>query len=420
MKQTSINIQPVKAGSEQHNKREKELDYVRPELSHLNRYWESDTQACRLEKIKATYTAHTGQKMQVKATPIREAVVVIDEQVSMLNLQALAYKLQDRFGIECFQIAIHKDEGYMNAKKWTPNLHAHLVFDWTNPQTGKSIKLNRNDMVEMQTITAEVLSMERGKSSDKKHLNAIQFKAEAEQKRLKIMQEENHRLHEELKNALKPTEIAQNQKIDDLIGKHTHKRFFGLIEGKTDFKAVAQEMWEKRREQETTIVRNEFLENRQYREENKKMAKEIEYLQNQLNNEREKNQALTQQILKSLGEDFQTFLEDVKRVTEDFLMAIGLWNGETWENKLRSEVYTADKNRQKILINGDTIEQRERKWENKLREAYQNAVKLTNDESWVAYRFNTLRRMTDKLDQERELKEILHIASKDRSRGLRR
>lgn len=420
MKQTSINIQPVKAGSEQHNKREKELDYVRPELSHLNRYWESDTQACRLEKIKATYMAHTGQKMQAKATPIREAVVVINEHVSMLNLQALAYKLQDRFGIECFQIAIHKDEGYMNAKKWTPNLHAHLVFDWTNPQTGKSIKLNRNDMVEMQTITAEVLSMERGKSSDKKHLNAIQFKAEAEQKRLKIMQEENHRLHEELKNALKPTEIAQNQKIDDLIGKHTHKRFFGLIEGKTDFKAVAQEMWEKRREQETTIVRNEFLENRQYREENKKMAKEIEYLQNQLNNERGKNQALTQQILKSLGEDFQTFLEDVKRVTEDFLMAIGLWNGETWENKLRSEVYTADKNRQKILINGDTIEQRERKWENKLREAYQNAVKLTNDESWVAYRFNTLRRMTDKLDQERELKEILHIASKDRSRGLRR
>ena len=25
---------------------------------------------------------------------------------------------------------IHKDEGYMNAKQWTPNLHAHVVFDW--------------------------------------------------------------------------------------------------------------------------------------------------------------------------------------------------------------------------------------------------------------------------------------------------
>lgn len=50
--QTSIHVQPVKGGSEQHNKREKELDYIRPELSHLNEYWEKDTQTDRLENIK--------------------------------------------------------------------------------------------------------------------------------------------------------------------------------------------------------------------------------------------------------------------------------------------------------------------------------------------------------------------------------
>ena len=33
---TSIHVQAVKPGSEIHNFREKELDYVRPELSHLN------------------------------------------------------------------------------------------------------------------------------------------------------------------------------------------------------------------------------------------------------------------------------------------------------------------------------------------------------------------------------------------------
>ena len=32
---TSIHVQAVKPGSEIHNFREKELDYVRPELSHL-------------------------------------------------------------------------------------------------------------------------------------------------------------------------------------------------------------------------------------------------------------------------------------------------------------------------------------------------------------------------------------------------
>ena len=63
-KQTSVNVQPVKGGSEEHNKREKQLDYVRKDLSHLNQYWESDTQANRLANIKALYQSKTGQKMQ--------------------------------------------------------------------------------------------------------------------------------------------------------------------------------------------------------------------------------------------------------------------------------------------------------------------------------------------------------------------
>lgn len=51
------------------------------------------------------------------------------------------------------------------------------------PPERKSLKLNRNDMAEMQTITAEVLGMERGKSSEKQHLSAIQFKIAAEEQR---------------------------------------------------------------------------------------------------------------------------------------------------------------------------------------------------------------------------------------------
>ena len=184
MAQTSIHIQPVKPGSEAHNKREKDLDYVRKDLSHLNEYWQSCSQGERLEQIKNIVKERTKRTMQSKATPIREAVIVIDKDTTMQQLQELARKIEAKFGIHCFQIAAHRDEGYMNAKKWTPNLHAHFVFDWTDHQTGKSYKLNREDMVEMQTMVAKELNMERGKSSDKKHLNAIQFKMEAEKKRL--------------------------------------------------------------------------------------------------------------------------------------------------------------------------------------------------------------------------------------------
>ena len=189
-KQTSVNVQPVKGGSEEHNKREKQLDYVRKDLSHLNQYWESDTQANRLVNIKALYQSKTGQKMQAKATPIREGVVVIQESTTMEDLHRLADAYRDRLGIEVFQIAIHRDEGYQHSKEWKPNLHAHLVFDWTDHNTGKSVKLNRQKMAEMQTITAEVLGMERGKSSENKHLSAMQYKAEAEAQRAEQLQEQ--------------------------------------------------------------------------------------------------------------------------------------------------------------------------------------------------------------------------------------
>ena len=213
-KQTSINVQPVKGGSEEHNKREKQLDYVRKDLSHLNQYWESDTQANRLATIKELAKAKTGRTMQAKATPIREGVVVIQDSTTMADLHRLADAYRDRLGIEVFQIAIHRDEGYQNSKEWKPNLHAHLVFDWTNHETGKSVKLNRQKMAEMQTITAEVLGMERGKSSEKKHLTAQQYKAEAEAQRAEQLQEQVA--------ALSTTKAAKEATIDTIktVGKH--------------------------------------------------------------------------------------------------------------------------------------------------------------------------------------------------------
>ncbi len=183
-KQTSIHIEPVKQGSEQHNRRQKELDYVRKDLTHKNESWEVDTVGHRLELIKEKYKKTTGQRLQAKATPIREGVAVIDSNTTMEQLKDFAHMVDERFGIKTIQIHIHRDEGYLNSKEWKPNLHAHMVFDWTDQATGKTLKLNRQDMAEMQTILSECLGMQRGKSSSKKHLNALQYKTESEQERL--------------------------------------------------------------------------------------------------------------------------------------------------------------------------------------------------------------------------------------------
>ena len=243
MAQTSIHFQAVKGGSEQHNKREKFLDYVFEELTYKNEYWEKDTQENRLEFCKQNAKEKTGRKMQAKATPIREAVVVIDEFTTMDDLKNLSDRFLERFGIDVFQIAIHKDEGYINGKDKKLNLHAHLVVDWTDHNTGKSLKLDRNDMAEMQTITAEVLQMERGVSSERKHLSAMQYKAKAEEARAEenegiarweIMRGNQARTQLDDLNF----EILQQKIALESIEKQKRDLFFRLTDARNELKAI--------------------------------------------------------------------------------------------------------------------------------------------------------------------------------------
>ena len=232
---TSIHVQAVKPGSEIHNFREKELDYVRPELSHLNESWVGDSISHRLESAKQRYFDTVGQKMQTKAAPIREGVIVIKQETTMQELQQFAAVCKERFGIEAFQIHIHKDEGYMNAKQWTPNLHAHVVFDWTQPN-GKSVRLSRDDMAELQTIASEALGMERGVSSDRKHLSAMQYKTECAKEQLQELSNDISSAldkHKDVQNQLLQLQkelrsIETKKNVQKLISKASEK-FYGLI-----------------------------------------------------------------------------------------------------------------------------------------------------------------------------------------------
>jgi myosin heavy subunit len=111
---------------------------------------------------------------------------------------------------------MHKDEGYMNSKEWTPNLHAHIVFDWTQ-NTGKSCKLYKPDMSEMQGVLAECLGMERGISSDKKHLSAVQYKIQQEEERISKLEAERRAkelkfIEEEQRNKRAETQRMQSEK----------------------------------------------------------------------------------------------------------------------------------------------------------------------------------------------------------------
>lgn len=210
MASTSVNIQPIKTSSEQHNLREKALPYVRTELSTLNESWSTASVSEKLADIKQRYTATTGQQMQSKATPIREGVIVIEEGTTMEQLKTFASRCEQDFGIKAFQIHVHRDEGYQNSKEWTPNLHAHIVFDWTE-ENGKSVKLNPVRMMHMQTILAESLSMGRGKTSDKEHLTAVQWKVQKEEERLEKLKEATNKLNTEHNSMIANIDVLKEE-----------------------------------------------------------------------------------------------------------------------------------------------------------------------------------------------------------------
>lgn len=202
MKKTSIHFETCNvAKSEIHNKREQELDYIFPELSKNN---ESlilcENLAEHKAKIERLYKSKIGQKMQAKTVPIREAVVVIDESTTMEDLKILANEIQLLLGWQMLQIHIHRDEGYIKSgdnkggeEVAKLNLHAHLVFDCQNKESGKMYKITKQQLRELQTITALTLNMERGKSSNRKHLKSLDFKIKQKEKHLSRL---NHKLNE--------------------------------------------------------------------------------------------------------------------------------------------------------------------------------------------------------------------------------
>ena len=210
---TSINFKAAKPDSEIHNFRKKTFDYIRKDLSSKNEYWQEEKIADRLIKIENYCKEKSGRKLQKNAMPIREAVVVIKEDTTMLELQNLANKLQEELRIRIFQIAIHKDEGHYDkeTKEWKPNYHAHLVADWQDLETGKTLKHQSFHYSKMQDIAAECLEMERGVSGSVGRLEAIAFKVQKKEEEYKELVEKI----DEMKSTLK------SQKSESLIVEKT-------------------------------------------------------------------------------------------------------------------------------------------------------------------------------------------------------
>jgi hypothetical protein len=212
--------------SERHNRRDADYIaslnpktlYIRQNLSPNNEsYVAPDVEGQSLQEIydaiKVMVKQKTGRAMQERmvevtdkkgkkkkrngSSPLRESVVNIKPDTTMEDLRQYTQRVQDRWGVRAIQIHIHRDEGHYkdpeNPETWMPNLHAHIIWDWMNHETGKSYKLSKQDMSELQDMAAETLEMERGKRKEEtgaEHLTRTDFIIQNQEKKLHAIQGE--------------------------------------------------------------------------------------------------------------------------------------------------------------------------------------------------------------------------------------
>ena len=85
----------------------------------------------------------------------------------MQDLERLAKHFESKYGFQCYQIAIHRDEGHIDENGLEQiNHYAHLEFITLDKESGKSLfraELQKPKALrQMQTEVAEILQMERG------------------------------------------------------------------------------------------------------------------------------------------------------------------------------------------------------------------------------------------------------------------
>ena len=183
----------------------------------------------RIRKVKDKKTGEFKEKIIPGSAPIREGVCPVKEDTKIEDFKPVIDWLAERH-VKVIRIDIHNDEGHVDVetKERKYNRHAHLIFDWMlhenvefqDPKTGKiktqkagtSVKLNKQDMSELQTVLADALGMERGESKEvtgAEHLKALEFRLQETAKDVERLEKKN----EELK---KENEKLKEQKREEL------------------------------------------------------------------------------------------------------------------------------------------------------------------------------------------------------------
>lgn len=195
MAKSAITFQKAKGHSYKHNFRKDEPNYLlEPQDRKENSYWQNEKTPKEIFNDELKKANRKGGRIPKFENSYWEAVCNLNANHNLDDLKKLAEHIEKKFNITCTAIAIHRDEGHYNDKgKAEYNYHAHINFMTYKDgrQNWRKELIKPDDLRELQTETAEILGMERGKDkreTGRERLEHKEYKAIAKEKQALIQE----------------------------------------------------------------------------------------------------------------------------------------------------------------------------------------------------------------------------------------
>lgn len=234
---SSINFKKSNAIQTRHNDRDLPPNYLISDTGCEVNRTHKEALKLRNEIIENAINAYNKNKSpkapNFKAKSYEwSAVVNIKPNTTMQDLEKLAKHFETKYGFQCYQIAIHRDEGYIDDDgEKVINHHAHLEFITLDKNTGKN--MYRRELIspkilrQIQTEVAKILGMERGQ--DKR----ISKRERVEPRKYAQIKEQEKKAQKELKAELEQEKLSTKeikayieQFRKDCTSKNLPKEFF--------------------------------------------------------------------------------------------------------------------------------------------------------------------------------------------------
>lgn len=125
------------------------------DLAPQPEHWQRESYAHRLNSILESVELKTGFPPSKNMRPIREGVFVVKDDTTIDDLVALGSKLRQWYTIDCFQCSIDRE-----------NNMAHMLFDWNDRETAKSVYINRSQQIAMSVMILRTLNLPRPEGTE--------------------------------------------------------------------------------------------------------------------------------------------------------------------------------------------------------------------------------------------------------------